>query len=111
MRGYFAMGVEQITKPRNVGNLIRSSHAFGASFFYTINPVVDVKAYRHADTSDAFDHMPFYNFETVADLGLPKGCELVGVEFLEEAVELSISGFNLSRKCDTNVSKSEKLVT
>lgn len=88
MRGYFAMGVEQITKPRNVGNLIRSSHAFGASFFYTINPVVDVKAYRHADTSDAFDHMPFYNFETVGDLGLPKGCELVGVEFLEDAVEL-----------------------
>ncbi|MEE8144119.1 MAG: TrmH family RNA methyltransferase, partial [Kiloniellales bacterium] len=34
MRGYFAIGVEGISKPMNLGNLLRSAHAFGASFFF-----------------------------------------------------------------------------
>ena len=33
MRGYFAIGTEDMSKPRNLGNLIRSAHAFGASYF------------------------------------------------------------------------------
>ena len=36
MRGYFAIGAERISKPMNLGNLLRSAHAFGASFFFTI---------------------------------------------------------------------------
>ena len=43
MRGYFAMGVEGISKPLNLGNLIRSAHAFGASFFFTVAPNIDAK--------------------------------------------------------------------
>jgi tRNA G18 (ribose-2'-O)-methylase SpoU len=35
-RGYFAIGVEGISKPVNLGNLLRSAHAFGASFVFTI---------------------------------------------------------------------------
>ena len=35
-RGYFAIGVEGISKPVNLGNLPRSAHAFGASFVFTI---------------------------------------------------------------------------
>ena len=87
-RGYFAIGVEGITKPRNVGSLIRSAHSFGANFFFTIDPVVNVKEFRRTDTSQAESHLPFYNFDTVDDLMLPQKCELVGVEFLEDAVEL-----------------------
>ncbi|MGM0422154.1 MAG: RNA methyltransferase [Pseudomonadota bacterium] len=87
-RGYFAMGVEGISKPGNVGNLVRSAHSFGASFFFTIDPVVNVKEVARTDTSEAFDHLPFYNFKTPADLMLPDKCQLVGIEFLEEAVEL-----------------------
>ncbi len=30
MRGYFAIGVEDIGKEMNMGNLFRSAHAFGA---------------------------------------------------------------------------------
>ena len=88
MRGFFAMGVEGITKPRNVGNLVRSSHAFGASFFFTIDPVVNLKEMRATDTSDAFDHLPFYNFDKVGDLSLPKKCQLVGIELMEDSIEL-----------------------
>ena len=32
--------------------------------------------------------MPFYRFGSVADLNLPAGCELVGVELVEGAVDL-----------------------
>ncbi len=37
MRGYFAIGVENISKEMNLGNLFRSAHAFGASFVFTVN--------------------------------------------------------------------------
>lgn len=88
MRGYFGIGVEGITKEQNLGNLVRSAHAFGASFFFVINPEIDVRAIRASDTSGAFDHVPFYIWDSVEDMDLPKGCQLVGVEFLEDSIEL-----------------------
>jgi len=87
-RGYFGIGVEDVSKPMNVGNLLRSAHAFGASFFFTISPAVDVKSLRGSDTSGAFDHIPFYNFQKPDDLLLPDHTSLVGIEFLEDAIEL-----------------------
>ncbi len=88
MRGYFGIGVEGISKEANVGNLVRSSHAFGASFFFAIAPDVDIEAMRVSDTSDAFDHVPYYQYESVAAMDLPKECTLVGIEFTEESIEL-----------------------
>jgi tRNA G18 (ribose-2'-O)-methylase SpoU len=87
-RGYFAIGVEESSKEGNLGNLVRSAHSFGASFFFAIAPAVNVRAVRGTDTSGAFDHMPFYKFDTVADMVLPRGCALVGVELTPDAVEL-----------------------
>jgi tRNA G18 (ribose-2'-O)-methylase SpoU len=88
MRGYFGIGVEGISKPMNVGSLLRSAHAFGASFFFTVNTEIDLKAMRESDTSGAFDHIPFYNFEKPADLLLPRNTSLVAVELVEGAVDL-----------------------
>ncbi|MGF1609040.1 MAG: RNA methyltransferase [Kiloniellales bacterium] len=88
MRGYFAIGVEKISKPMNLGNLLRSAHAFGASFFFTIEPDFSVREVRLADTSDAAKHLPLYTYASVEALALPRGCQLVGVELTEEAVEL-----------------------
>jgi tRNA G18 (ribose-2'-O)-methylase SpoU len=88
MRGYFGIGVEGISKPMNVGGLLRSSHAFGASFFFTVNTDIDLHAMRESDTSGAFDHIPFYNFEKPADIILPRNTQMVAIEFLEDAVEL-----------------------
>lgn len=88
MRGYFGIGVEGISKEANVGNLVRSAHAFGSSFFFAIAPNVDIKEMRVSDTSSAFDHMPYYQYESVQAMDLPKGCQLVGVEFIEDSVEL-----------------------
>lgn len=88
MRGYFGIGVEGISKPMNVGNLLRSAHSFGASFFFTIDTSVDLKAMRESDTSGAFDHIPFYNFDSAADLILPRKTSLVAVELVDGAVDL-----------------------
>jgi tRNA G18 (ribose-2'-O)-methylase SpoU len=88
MRGYFAIGAEGISKPMNLGSLIRSAHAFGASFCFTIAPVFAASEVRLSDTSDAAKHLPLYTYDSVGDLTLPRGCVLVGVEISEDAVEL-----------------------
>jgi len=88
MRGYFGVGVEGISKSFNLGNLVRTSHAFGASFFFTIDAAVDYEHIRTSDTSHADIHMPIYPYKAVEELALPKDCALVGVELLEDAVDL-----------------------
>ena len=88
MRGFFGIGVEGIHKPQNVGNLVRSAHAFGASFFFTVAPNTDVRGIQQTDTSGSFDHVPYYEYDSVATLDLPRGCQLVAVELVEDAIEL-----------------------
>lgn len=88
MRGYFGIGVENISKPGNLGNLMRSAHAFGASFFFTINDAIDMGELAATDTSDSPLHMPFYRYASVKDLQLPRACVLVGIELLNDAVDL-----------------------
>ncbi|MGF1592500.1 MAG: RNA methyltransferase [Kiloniellaceae bacterium] len=88
MRGYFAIGAEGISKPMNLGSLMRSAHAFGASFFFTIEAAFNAHAVKQSDTSDAAKHLPLYTYASVDDLSLPRGCALVGVELTEDAVEL-----------------------
>ena len=88
MRGYFAVGVEGISKPMNLGNLLRSAHAFGASFFFTINPTFEAKEVALSDTSAAAGHLPLYSYDGPEALQLPRGCALVGVELTDHAIEL-----------------------
>jgi tRNA G18 (ribose-2'-O)-methylase SpoU len=87
LRGYFAVGVDGISKPMNLGNLIRIAHAFGASFFFTAAGRVKL-ADAMSDTSSAAGHMPLYQFGSVEEVRLPQGCVLVGVEITEDAIEL-----------------------
>lgn len=87
MRGYFAIGVEGISKEMNLGNLFRSAHAFGASFVFTVNAAYG-RSDAKSDTSDTPDQVPLYQFADAASLELPRGCRLVGVELLDEAEDL-----------------------
>ena len=86
-RGYFAIGAERISKALNLGNLMRSAHGFGASFTFTIGATYQALEAR-ADTSKGRQHLPHYNWASVQELALPEGCRLVGVELLDEAVDL-----------------------
>ena len=88
MRGYFGVGVEGISKGFNLGNLVRTSHAFGASMFFTIGASVSSAEVKASDTSHADLHLPFYAHKNLAEFALPKDCALVGVELLDEAVDL-----------------------
>lgn len=88
MRGYFAIGAEGISKAMNLGSLMRSAHAFGASFLFTVAAAYPRGQGKSSDTSDAEGQVPLYAFPDVASLVLPRGCKLVGVEIDDEAVEL-----------------------
>ena len=87
MRGYFGVGVDGISKPMNLGNLVRIAHAFDASFFFSIAPRLKLSD-AQSDTSNAQGQIPFYSFAEPADFRLPLGCRLVGVEITDDAVEL-----------------------
>lgn len=87
MRGYFGVGVDGISKPMNLGNLLRIAHAFDASFFFTLNALVKLSD-TESDTSRAPGHLPFYQFPKMEDLRLPTDCRIVGVEITDDAVEL-----------------------
>lgn len=86
-RGYFAIGAQRISKALNLGNLMRSAHAFGASFTFTIGATYQALEAR-ADTSKGQNHLPHYNWTGPADLHLPQGCRLVGIELVDEAIDL-----------------------
>ncbi len=88
MRGYFAVGAEGISKGFNLGNLVRTSHAFGASFFFTVGSTLNYGEIKSTDTSHADIHMPFYAHKGMDDFKLPKDCSLVGIELIEGAVDL-----------------------
>ena len=87
MRGFFGIGVQGLSKPMNAGNLFRSAHAFGASFVFTIDSVYASKLSK-SDTSKTPGHLPFYRYDSVAELTLPDKCSLVGIELTDEAVDL-----------------------
>ena len=86
-RGYFGIGVYQPKHEVNIGTLFRSAHAFGADFLVTVG-----RRYRQqaSDTTKVLRHIPVYNYLTIDDLyqHLPSGCEVVCVEFIDNAVPL-----------------------
>jgi tRNA G18 (ribose-2'-O)-methylase SpoU len=88
LRGYFAIGVEGVTKAMNVGALMRTAHAFGASFAFTLAAAYARDEARLADTSDTPGSLPFYEFGGIDDFVLPRDCVLVGVELMAGAIEL-----------------------
>jgi tRNA G18 (ribose-2'-O)-methylase SpoU len=87
-RGYFAIGAEGISKPMNLGAILRTAHAFGASFVFTIGAHHKVRDVLRSDTSKTYAHVPYYDWATVEELALPRGCALVGVELTADAVDL-----------------------
>ena len=88
MRGYFGVGVEGISKSYNLGAVLRTANAFGASFAFTIGATNKALEIRRTDTSRSDLHMPFYEWESAEELILPRGCQLVGVELTEDSIDL-----------------------
>ena len=97
-RGYFGVGVENISKPMNAGNLLRSAHAFGAGFFFFVTQSAELPEHIEAemreversDTAMTRRHLPVYRFAGPNRLSLPINCPLIGVELIDDAIELPL---------------------
>jgi len=87
LRGYFGIGAEKISKPMNLGNLFRSAQAFGASFAFTVEAPLPMRQVG-SDTSGAFKNLPYYQWDDIASVQLPRHCQVVGIELTEDAIEL-----------------------
>ena len=87
-RGYFGIGAEGISKSANMGALLRTAHAFGAAFCFSVGAGFDHRDARRADTAGTPAHVPLWRFPAVDAMELPEGCALVGIELLEDAAEL-----------------------
>lgn len=88
MRGYFSIGAEGMSKPMNLGALMRTANAFGASFTFTVNAADRLRMAYKSDTSKSFQHLPYYSWNHIDEMELPRGCQLVGVELTDDAVML-----------------------
>ena len=88
MRGYFAIGSERISKAMNLGALMRTAHAFGASYVFSIEAEHRLQEAYAADTSKTAGQIPYYQYDSIEELNLPRGCQLVGVELTDDAVML-----------------------
>ena len=86
-RGYFAIGAERMSKSLNLGNLMRSAHGFGAHFTFTVGATYQALE-AHADTSKGQLHPPHYNWAGLDQMALPNGCKLVGIELIDDAIDL-----------------------
>ena len=89
MRGYFGIGAERISKPMNLGAILRTGHAFGASFVYSVAAHQRAgEKIQYSDTAKTAGEIPYYPWPSLDAMRLPKGCALVGVELADNAVEL-----------------------
>jgi len=88
MRGYFGIGSERISKQMNLGAVLRTGHAFGAGFAFTVGSVLDKYEAELSDTSKSAGHVPLYQWASIDEMVLPDGCALVGVELDDRAVDL-----------------------
>ncbi len=93
MRGYFGIGIDGASKYGNVGNLIRTAHAFGASFGFAVNPKVvahtgELVTKDFVDTSKSHLNIPFFNYATAAEVEVPQGGQMVGIEICDDAIDL-----------------------
>jgi tRNA G18 (ribose-2'-O)-methylase SpoU len=88
LRGYFGVGSERISKQMNLGAVMRTAHAFGASFIFTIGSRLKAREAALSDTSKSAEHVPLYEWATIDDMVLPRKCALIGVELDARAVDL-----------------------
>jgi len=61
MKGYFAIGAEGISKPMNLGALMRTANAFGAAFVFSVKAEDRTKIAYKSDTSRTFKNLPYYS--------------------------------------------------
>ena len=76
-RGYFGIGAEGVSKSANMGALLRTAHAFGAAFCFTIGGGWDARAGRTADTADSQKSLRLRRYQRIGHSFSDPGATLV----------------------------------
>lgn len=87
-KGFFALGMERISKNRNAGAIVRTAHAFGAEFVFTVASCIHIKALYDSDTTKTLKHVPFFQYASYQQLQMPSNCHVVGVELCDNSLML-----------------------
>ncbi len=88
VRGYFGIGAEGVSKSANIGALLRTGHAFGASFCFTDRDRVGCARGPHGGYRR---YAPPRADVALSNRGRPVAAarvRLVGIELLENAIDL-----------------------
>lgn len=72
----------------NLGAIMRTGHAFGASFVFSVGAPHRLRDMERSDTAKSADQAPYYPWPDIDAMRLPQGCALVGVELCPEARDL-----------------------
>ena len=86
--GYYGVGVFHPKTEHNYWSLLRTAQILDADFFFVIGP----RFHPHsADTMKGYRHLPVYSYKDFMDFNehRPYNCELIGVELLPYATEIS----------------------
>lgn len=67
---------------------MRTAHAFGGAFVFTLGAANSAREMYQSDTAKTADNLPYYDWQGLDELILPRGCQLVGVELTDDAVDL-----------------------
>lgn len=89
-RGYVGVGIEGVSKPMNLGALMRTAYAFEANFLFSIGAHQKVREVYKADTAKTAENLPYFEFRDLHEFMLPQKCQLVGIELTDDAVDLPI---------------------
>ena len=84
LKGYFGVGVEGISKAMNLGAILRTAHAFGASFAFTVDAHHKALDVFQSDTARSLKNVPYVGWDGIGDMALPEGCSLVGIELTDK---------------------------
>lgn len=95
-RGFFGVGCIGMKTSENYGTLFRTANILGADFMFLIGTRFKKQC---TDTTKSYRHIPTFIYKDFEDFNShrPFGCELVGIELSDEAINLK--DFNHPERC------------
>ena len=86
--GYFGIGILHARSDTNIGTLWRTAYIMGASYIFTIDRKYKKQSTDIAQTWSRIPLFHYDDFDAFYD-GLPRGCQLVGVELTDDSVPIA----------------------
>lgn len=95
MCGYFVVGVEGFLKWMNFGILMCLVYVFGVNFFFMVDLDQKICKVLFLDIFKSFGYLFIFMWDSVDIMDLLCGCQLVGIELMDELIDLFSFGYFL----------------